>query len=123
VEKYRFDGFYVRGLDDLHWNTNRDSLTDAVQRALTERLGRPENPNAPMPFVLEPLIFYIENDFSLSMRWKVYCEKKHVAVAGPGYVATGWREHLHAMEDGETGLLLTIIGLDAKTAQKFIRDG
>ncbi len=123
VEKYRFDGFYVRGLDALTWNVNRDSLTEAVRDALVERVGRPENPSDPLPFVFEPLIFYVENDFSLSMRWKVYCEKKHASVAGPGYVATGWREHLHPMENGETGLQLTFIGMDAKTAQKFIREG
>jgi hypothetical protein len=122
-ERYRFNGFYVRGWDGLPWHANRDSLTKFVRDALVANLGTPENPGLQLPFVVEPLIFYIEDDFTLSMRWMVYCEKKHVNISAPGYVVSAWREILHPMEKGETGIELTIIGLDKNTARAYLRDG
>ncbi|MCS7085166.1 MAG: hypothetical protein RMM53_05110 [Bacteroidia bacterium] len=122
-EKYLLDGYYVRALDGLAWNVNRDSLTREVRNALIGRTGIPENPEGTMPFVVEPLIFFVEDDFSLSMRWKVYCNKKHASVQGPGYVSASWREHLHPMEHGETGLQLTVIGVDERLARTLIKDG
>ena len=108
VGQYQYSGFFMLSINGLPWNTDLDSLYDAVEQHIVRETDRGD-------FYLQRYYHLIRND-QLYIRYVVNCEQT-LAMALPGELHLDWRSHL-ANRDS---VRILAIGLDRQRYCELMR--
>jgi len=100
LEPYLYDGYFVIGIDNLHWRVSRDSVFFALEDRLAGLLGTED-------FHLEPQFTFVSDDFSkISLRFKVYCSetlfRTYKRQVRPHHITAHWRDHFRFVDPDHT---------------------
>jgi hypothetical protein len=107
IRPYLYSGYFTVGLDELHWNIDKDSLTREVMKEVRSLSGRRD-------FYAAPTFVFVQGD-QMKMRYEIYCDPDFLKdYTGP--VSAGWRSHLEYTEQ----IQIIMIGLSREAYQKIM---
>ncbi len=114
-KKYRYDGFFMIGINKQEWNVNRDSLLEKVANYVQRTTGTSN-------FHIEQYIFYLTDEMKLNFRYFIYCDKRifDLYKLRSRFWMTKWRSHL----DAAGGMLkIVVVGVNKDRYFKLIGIG
>ncbi len=102
VEPFKYDGFFLIGVNNLPWNTNRDSLYNVVNKEVEKTLGTGN-------YYLKQYVFFVEKNIQ-DIRYEVFCNENTSKLYNSEKVLANWRTHF---EDNDE-INVVIVGINKK---------
>jgi hypothetical protein len=121
AKPYFEDGYFVVGIDNLHWSANRDS----VMRALADELRRLTQSEA---YYFQPHVTFMDDKMRFSFRFNVYCSEElynryKQARPSMGTVTAHWRSHFAFWHSPEPpSVKITVVGMTQDKYKRLMAD-
>jgi hypothetical protein len=122
VRPYLREGFFVVGIDSLHWRVDRDSVMHALGDRIQALTGYED-------FIMKPdLAFVGPGMMKLSFRFRVYCDEitartfeRRLAANSPMKITAHWRNHLHFKMPKERYIRIMVINVNKQRYQRIMQ--
>ncbi len=110
-QQYNFSGEFSIVINDLPWNTNRDSIIDVVSADLSRRMGRED-------FYITTKYWLLSDDFEkMTLRLHVYCDESFYISYPDDNVVTSWRGHFTE----QSFVQIMVIGLSRREYYEYMQ--
>ena len=111
VKQYSFDGTFIVSMDNLPWNSNRDSLVQAVSQQISRTYLRDD-------FYVQVYCWYMSEDLEkMSIRFNVFCNEDFFRHYKGEDVLARWRSHFSE----QNFVQIVVIGLNQEDYYEAMR--